>query len=211
MPNEPECANFASVLRHLLLHAISTQPCYVSTLCVEFAPLIRNCKFAQIWRMRRRMRWMCAKKNCKKNNCRMRKKTEKVAGYEPTNFGSRSHYSINWAIQPLLQIVGKLTHYIEKDAVVAQFWRNFLAHTSTHAQILAQLRQLRQKSRRPVFLRLKKSLYFASYKGFPAAGWRIAVKKHPRSLCCFCQWNSSISKFLWFVVLCDLMCRKDCG
>ena len=29
-PNEPECADFASILRHLLLRAISTQPCYVS-------------------------------------------------------------------------------------------------------------------------------------------------------------------------------------
>ena len=48
LPNDPECANFASILRLLLIGAISTQPCYVSTLCVDIAPIIRVCKFAQI-------------------------------------------------------------------------------------------------------------------------------------------------------------------
>ena len=51
-PNEPECANFASILRLLLIGAISTQPCYVSTLCVDIALIISFCKFAQIQRMR---------------------------------------------------------------------------------------------------------------------------------------------------------------
>ncbi len=83
-PNHPGCANFASKLRHLIIGAISTQPCYVSTLCVEFARIIRFCTFTQIWRMRRRMRWIYAKKNCKKylahapkNN---RKKKSRLAG-----------------------------------------------------------------------------------------------------------------------------------
>ncbi len=48
MPNDTECANFASILRLLLIGAISTQPCYVSTLCVDIALIIRVCKFAQI-------------------------------------------------------------------------------------------------------------------------------------------------------------------
>ncbi len=56
IPNEPECANFALILRHLLLRAISTQPCYVSTLCVEIALIITFAIFAQIRRMRRRIR-----------------------------------------------------------------------------------------------------------------------------------------------------------
>ncbi len=47
-PNDPECANFASILRLLIIGAISTQPCYVSTLCVDIALIIRVCKFAQI-------------------------------------------------------------------------------------------------------------------------------------------------------------------
>ncbi len=64
LPNKPECAYFASILRHLLLRAISTQPCYVRTLCVEFALIIRVCKFAQTQRMRQRMRRIYAKKNC---------------------------------------------------------------------------------------------------------------------------------------------------
>ncbi len=70
-PNDPECANFASKLRLLLIGAISTQPCYVSTLCVDIALSISFCKFAQIQRMRWRMHQICAK-NCKK--LRLRKK-----------------------------------------------------------------------------------------------------------------------------------------
>ncbi len=42
----PDCANFASKLRHLMIGAISTKPCYVSSLCVEFARIIRFANFA---------------------------------------------------------------------------------------------------------------------------------------------------------------------
>ena len=52
-------------------------------------------------------------------------------------------------------------------------------HTSTHTLNLrkyffAQLRQLRENSRRSGTLRFEKSLFCASYKGFPAAGYSWA-------------------------------------
>ena len=40
VPNNPECAKFASNLRQDIFGAILTHTCYVSTLCVEIAPII---------------------------------------------------------------------------------------------------------------------------------------------------------------------------
>ncbi len=75
-PNNPGCANFASILRKVLFGAISTQNYYVSTVCVEFARIITLANFAQIRLLRRRMRRNCAKKIvCAKK--RMRKKSKK--------------------------------------------------------------------------------------------------------------------------------------
>ncbi len=45
-PNNPGCANFASILRTVLFGAISTQNYYVSTLCVDIALTIRFANFA---------------------------------------------------------------------------------------------------------------------------------------------------------------------
>ena len=44
------------------------QPCYVSTLCVEFARIITFCTFTQIWCMRQHMRRIYAKKSAKKRD-----------------------------------------------------------------------------------------------------------------------------------------------
>ncbi len=82
LPNNPECAKFASKLRQVLFGAISTQIYYVSTLCVEFALIIRICKCSQIWRMRQRMRRNYAKKL---KNCvpKKSKKKKSEPGFEP--------------------------------------------------------------------------------------------------------------------------------
>ncbi len=45
-PNNPGCANFASILRTVLFGVISTQNYYVSTLCVNSVLTIRFANFA---------------------------------------------------------------------------------------------------------------------------------------------------------------------
>ncbi len=134
-PNKPDCAQFASILRLLLIGAISTQPCYVSTLCVDIALIIRVCKFSQIWRMRRRMRRICAKKH-KKEIC-VRKKNERKYS-DPRLEPGISYYKSATVTTRLPCLPGerkKQNHYINTEA---QFWRNFRA-ISAHAS--TQLRE----------------------------------------------------------------------
>ncbi len=64
-PNDPGCANFASILRTVLFGAISTQNYYVSTLCVEFARIITFAIFAQFRLLCQRLHQNCAKKRKK--------------------------------------------------------------------------------------------------------------------------------------------------
>ncbi len=66
LPNNPGCANFASILRTVLFGAISMHNYYVST--VEFARVIRVCNFFQFRRMRERVCQICAE-NEKKFVC----------------------------------------------------------------------------------------------------------------------------------------------
>ncbi len=117
-----------------------------------------------------KLRKKIKKKRMRKKN-RMRKET--APGFEP----GISHFkAATLPTEPpsfcCIHRFSSCPIYIQ-DAILAQFVRNFCACYDVCAEIaqfFAQLRLLRQSWRRCSKLRFKKSLFCASYKGFPAAG-----------------------------------------
>ncbi len=124
-----------------------------------------------------------AQKKCKKklSHAQKKKNNKNVAGFEPASFCFAAQYPNHSATLSSSLMKEKLIPYIN---TAAQIWRKFgvcVDACAKFAQIVAQLRQLRQNLRRPVSLRLKKSLYCASYKGFPAAGSLLLfLRRRPR-------------------------------
>ncbi len=79
LPNDPECGNFASILRLLLIGAILMQPCYVALCASNLRALrIRVFKFSPFQRMRQRICQICAK-----NICKQKKQKNSEPGLEP--------------------------------------------------------------------------------------------------------------------------------